>query len=332
MMIDHSVAPLISIIVPAYNAGKTIERTIASILAQDYLNWELIIVNDGSQDDTEIKCRAVADSRIRTLSKENGGESSARNMGLEYAKGTYVCFVDSDDWVESNYLTILYQTLCRNGAELSICGMIRDGYNYSSKNTFLCSEKYINGFNNEYFIKLFENGLINSPCNKLYKRSIIDDLCLKFSGRKLVEDIEFNLLYIQAVKVISVTDEILYHYVQTENSLTTRISEDMFDNYLYIHSMFKNFVPERFYGLVGRFVYHQYVSIIVKYIRLEGMKLLPGKSIYTLLNKRMDEFLVKEAFDAYHPYCVKENIIHYLIKWRCYFIIWLYFKVSNDYK
>lgn len=90
---------MISIIIPAYNAEQTILRCVQSVLVQTYENWELIFVDDGSKDGTLSLCRSFTDERIKVLHKENGGVSSARNMGLDAASGEYITFIDSDDTV-----------------------------------------------------------------------------------------------------------------------------------------------------------------------------------------------------------------------------------------
>lgn len=103
--------PKISIIVPVYNAEKTLHRCTNSIINQLYQNWELLLIDDGSTDNSSVICDEYVrkDKRIRVFHKENGGVSSARNVGLDNAEGEWITFIDSDDWVENNYLSNLYQ-------------------------------------------------------------------------------------------------------------------------------------------------------------------------------------------------------------------------------
>lgn len=116
---------LISIIVPVYMAEKYLNRCIESILCQTYKNFELILVDDGSPDTSGDLCDywAGQDSRVKVIHKENGGASSARNCGLKIAKGKYIAFVDSDDWLEPNMYEQLYKLLEENKAQMAICGM-----------------------------------------------------------------------------------------------------------------------------------------------------------------------------------------------------------------
>ena len=104
-------SPKISIIVPVYNAEKTLNQCVDSIIHQSYKDWELFLIDDGSKDHSAAICDKYAqqDERIRVFHKSNGGVSSARNVGLDNAVGEWITFIDSDDWVENNYLENLYQ-------------------------------------------------------------------------------------------------------------------------------------------------------------------------------------------------------------------------------
>ena len=113
---------LISIIVPIYNTDCYLRQCLDSIINQSYKNFEVLLINDGSVDDSVMICKEFAekDSRICYFEKENGGVSSARNLGLKNVKGNYITFVDSDDWVEENYLEVLYNALKENEVDISI--------------------------------------------------------------------------------------------------------------------------------------------------------------------------------------------------------------------
>ena len=113
---------LISIIVPIYNVEEYLRECLDSIQKQSYLNFECIMVNDGSPDNSSKICEEFVekDSRFRYFEKENGGVSSARNLGIEHSKGEYITFIDSDDWVDSDYLEVLYTTLLEEGADITV--------------------------------------------------------------------------------------------------------------------------------------------------------------------------------------------------------------------
>ena len=123
-MIDEK-QPLISIIVPCYNTKDYMEQCLDSLIHQSYKNLEIILVNDGSTDDTDAKIQPyLSDDRIRYIIQENKGLSGARNTGLDIMKGEYVCFVDSDDFLHKDYVKTLYENLIKTDADISICDFL----------------------------------------------------------------------------------------------------------------------------------------------------------------------------------------------------------------
>lgn len=127
--------PIISVIVPVFNVDKYLDQCIGSILNQTFTDFELILVNDGSFDYSYKICKeyAAKDSRVRVLSQENKGMSAARNLGIENAKGQYLSFVDSDDYIVPEYLDCLYTILIENDAEV----VIGEFYRYNEENNML---------------------------------------------------------------------------------------------------------------------------------------------------------------------------------------------------
>lgn len=119
--------PLISVIVPVYNVEKYLDKCVDSIVNQTYKNLEIILVDDGSPDNCPKMCDnwAKKDKRIKVIHKENGGVSSARNVGIDNAKGEYIGFVDSDDWTEKKYIQKLYEVLIQENADIALCGYNR---------------------------------------------------------------------------------------------------------------------------------------------------------------------------------------------------------------
>ena len=154
--------PLVTIIMPSYNAQNTISKAIHSVVEQDYYHIELIVVNDGSIDNTEKIAKSIKDDRIIVINQKNKGLSGARNTGLSSAKGDFVTFVDSDDWVDNDFVSSLLNSIFENHADLAICGMIREHPSYKQKLSFNLSGSYPGCLKNEKFLSLFEGGLINS--------------------------------------------------------------------------------------------------------------------------------------------------------------------------
>lgn len=121
----YQITPKISCIVPVYNVEKYLRRCVDSILNQTFTDFELILVDDGSPDNSPAICYeyAVKDSRIKVIHKVNGGVSSARNVGLDVAKGEWICFVDSDDLIEADYMQKMYEAAINNNSDFIMCGI-----------------------------------------------------------------------------------------------------------------------------------------------------------------------------------------------------------------
>lgn len=195
--------PIVSVIVPVYNTEKYLPECIESVLFQSYTDFELLLIDDGSTDGSGLICDEYArkDFRIKVVHKSNGGVSSARNEGLDIARGEYVCFVDSDDWVCKDYLKNLVLGMKR-GTDLVIAALA-DG----------TSPSYSTYFDlNEYFRVYSRLALIYSPCAKLFRNKIIIDSCLRFDTNvNYGEDTLFNLAYLLYAKQITLIPESNYY-------------------------------------------------------------------------------------------------------------------------
>lgn len=317
--------PLVTVIMPSYNAEKTISKAIHSVLQQDYQNIELIVVNDGSTDGTVKNAGSVHDSRMMVISQENKGLSGARNTGLSYTTGDFVTFVDSDDWVEIIFISSLLNSMLNNHADLAICGMIKEHPDYQQRVSFGESKSYTKCLDNDDFLSLFEGGLINSCCNKLYRTEIIKNNNLSFSGKTLVEDIEFNLKYLQFSDIVNTTASCPYHYLMGSDSLTSKVSEDMIQNYMAVQEQFLGILKEKYKDIANRFVYHQYMSIFLKYLKKVASGNLNAKEVYPILNRYIDNHLIKKSFKSYKPDNYKDAIIHHCIRKKLYFPIITFF-------
>ena len=215
-----------SIIMPVYNVEKYVEKAIRSVMNQTYKNFELIVVNDGTKDNSMdiIKKLQKEDKRIKIFNKENGGLSSARNFGLKYATGEYVCFVDSDDYVHANYLEVLYNEILKKKSDLIIFGYNVDvvDFNESVLNEIDIFENYqeFNRKNKLYFENV---SMIGYAWNKCFKRSIIEENNLTYEeGTSYIEDIIFNCDFIKQCTNIIIIPNIIYHYVQRERETLGR--------------------------------------------------------------------------------------------------------------
>lgn len=209
----------ISIVVPCYNVEKQIKRCIDSIKNQSYKNYEVLLIDDGSKDKTKeiIKTEIKNDKRFKYLYKKNGGVSSARNYGIEKSTGKYLCFIDSDDYVEKDYLEELYKSLIENNADISICSFLR---------------VYENKINHNDIRKGFNN-LIKHPAswNKLCKASLFKDNNLEYPLNKWYEDLElFGKVFMISNK-ISIVEKPLYNYIQNSSSIMHTYDDRIYQIY-----------------------------------------------------------------------------------------------------
>lgn len=213
---------LISVIAPVYNVKPYLYECINSILEQKYKNFELLLIDDGSTDGSGDICDELAekDNRIRVIHKENGGLSFARNTGVKAAKGSYVCFIDSDDVISEDYLKILYENAKLYDADVSQCRYVKF---YSGKEFFPLLNNIPQKSNKEdLFERLTYTGTVDSisltiACNKLIRREIAEKI--SFPEGKLHED-EFYVNYLmEKAERFAETPAELYFYRQRNDSI-----------------------------------------------------------------------------------------------------------------
>ncbi|MDY0177207.1 MAG: glycosyltransferase [Lentisphaeria bacterium] len=200
--------PIISVIVPIYKVEPYLPACLDSILAQSFTNFELILVNDGSPDNCGAISEAYAarDRRIQVIHKTNGGLSDARNAGLDRAKGDYISFIDSDDWVAPDFLESLLGALQRQKADIAVCNMLEAQPDSPPQKFYQPSteEKLVEG--DEIFDTLYQ------PCaqNKLYKSSIFSNL--RFALGRWYEDVFIYTDILAQVKRLAYTGKDSYFY------------------------------------------------------------------------------------------------------------------------
>ena len=218
--------PEVSIIVPIYNAEKSVARCIDSILSQEYTDFELILCDDGSTDKSGqiIDEYREKDERIRVLHKENTGVSDTRNQGIAVAKGKYIQFLDADDWITVDATKLLVRTMKEGGCDLVISDFYRViGERISHKGDIdadgiLTQEEFA-----EYMMVNPADFYYGVLWNKLYKREIIEKYHLKMDESvSWCEDFLFNLEYLLHTKRIAALQVPIYYYMKTEGSLATQ--------------------------------------------------------------------------------------------------------------
>lgn len=219
--------PKISIVVPVYNVEKYLKKCIDSILIQTYSNFELILVNDGSPDSCGEICDVFKekDNRIRVFHQENKGVSKARNYGINQAIGDYICFVDSDDWIQNTYLADFFHD-GNYSADVYLQGYTNRYPDEKSNNqiNFITNEYYTEQSLEKGYIYSELNNISNSPCFKLFRRDIIKENNITFDANICYgEDHLFVLNYFLLIKNMSVSKKAGYYYVHRSNdSLTNK--------------------------------------------------------------------------------------------------------------
>lgn len=210
--------PAISVIIPVYNAKKYLTRCLESVFSQSFLDYEIIAVDDGSTDGSgEIldfyKCK---DDRLIVYHQSNKGIAGARKAGLERARGQYIAFVDSDDYIYQDFLSRLYSTALSQKAEIVMCDydMI-----YESKTRYACL-----GLKNQMLINAkdaYLKGIALSPVlwNKLYKRAWIEEKIAQFKPLHTGEDYDFNVQLLPGLHLMATIPDSLYAYVQNPESV-----------------------------------------------------------------------------------------------------------------
>ena len=215
---------LISIIIPVYKVEKYLEKCIESVLKQTYTNLQIILVDDGSPDNCGKICDEYAkkDSRIEVIHKINGGLSDARNVGIAKAKGKYIGFVDSDDYIKEDMYEILINLIKEYDADVSICNLydVIEGKEYIRN-----KENGIKEYNRIDILKevLLDKNIQSYAWNKLYKKELFNEI--KYPIGKKYEDIGTTFYIFEKCNKVVVTSEPEYYYLKRADSLVNNVTE-----------------------------------------------------------------------------------------------------------
>lgn len=226
----------ISVIIPVYNTETYLEECLDSIISQKFEDWECLLIDDGSTDRSSSLCNLYAsqDNRFKVFHIVNSGVSAARNLGVAHASGIYIAFIDSDDTIDQNYLSRLYQAMIQVNAELIVCGMKLVRPSGTEINTATQGLVIIGDEDSDCFVELNRKFLLYGPVAKLYHLDIIRNNKIRFpSGVQYGEDLIFNFEYLKYVTNIFVIDAPGYNYrILSEGSLSSSIySRDFITNY-----------------------------------------------------------------------------------------------------
>ena len=251
---------MISIIIPIYNVEKYLEKCLDSILNQTYKNLEIILIDDGSTDNSPNICNSYCekDKRIKIIHKNNEGVSSARNKGIELSKGKYIVFIDSDDYVSNEHIEVLYDCIISNNVDLVISNLIdisEDGIilNNEEKESFL--------MNKDQCLKelLSEDNFYHLCCGNIYRKDLLEKIRFNCKYR-IAEDLDFLYRYIKQISSAYFLSKNTYYYLKREGSATNSIYSEKWNDELKIC----NFIISEMVELENNF--HKYAKR--KYIRL----------------------------------------------------------------
>ena len=221
---------LVSIIIPVYNVELFLDSCLKSVIDQTYKNIEILLINDGSTDNSANICidYSKIDSRIKVFNKENGGLSDARNYGLNYAKGEYVFFLDSDDLLQSNTIEILYKYLKNNSIVICELDRFKNNYSYDSSNII------INEYTpKEYFSSILELNNNTYACGNLIPRQFLNDIRF-IKGRYFEDMATMYYIYHKCSKIMKMNLK-MYKYRYNPNSIIHTINTKKIDDCLYIY-------------------------------------------------------------------------------------------------
>jgi len=298
--------PKVSIIVPVYNVEFYLTRCIDSLVNQTLKDIEIILVDDGSTDESGKLCDRYAekDNRIKVIHKINGGLSDARNAGLDKCTGNYIGFVDGDDYIDVNMFEILYRTSIRYKTDISV-GSLTSVINNKIVKDIDSFKLYKNV--EEYITDAFLGRISVSVCNKLYRRQIFENL--RFKVGKTSEDAYIFLTSVLGMKNFALDGRAKYYYVHRENSITTaRYNEKIYDvieayrlNLNIIKSMYPKIVDVAEYKLLWSYrvtldrilLFSDYSRYQDKVVQLQN---LIRSNLYRALNNKYMKRSEKIAF------------------------------------
>ncbi len=319
---------MISVIVPVYNAEKYLKDCIDSILNQSFKDLELILVNDGSVDSSLSICQAYDDKRIHIIDKPNSGVSDTRNVGIKVAKGDYIAFVDSDDTLPFDALSLLYNGMIKNRVDMS-CGSLQFQYGddlrphkHRLSSGIYDYDSLIANFIDDGTLSGF---LIGSACCALYKKEIISKNSLLFRKEiKYNEDGLFNFEYALHASSFIVIDSFVYNYRQYGESSCSRRKQDNNYNQLIYNYITSLNLDKTKYQIDLQFQRRNYSLLLwdcllyPKYMNFrEGVDFIKSRISGTTLAKSCVQLDLMP---------IHKKLFYYLMRWKQYYFIYILVK------
>ena len=317
---------LISIIIPIYKVEQYLDKCIQSIINQTYKNLQIILVNDGSPDNCGKICDeyALKDNRIEVIHKINGGLSDARNVGIGRAKGKYIGFVDSDDYIEKDMYENMYNLLEERNADVCICNF----YNVIENNNIIKNPNNgIQEYNKIDILKeiLLDKQIQSYAWNKLYKSELFDNV--KYPVGKKYEDIGTTFYILEKCNKVVVTDLPKYYYLNRIDSIVNNLSEQTVIDYVDLINERYDYIENKYSELRRYNIYYLARTLITAYADLQKLK-KPGKEIIEKLDNLYNK--TKKAINEYEKEVI--DLFDEKQKMQLYTLLYdvsLFFKMSN---
>ena len=249
----------VSIIMPTYNADKSLEKALNSVLNQKYTNWELIVIENGKKGRAEEICNSYQNEKIKYKFVEEANVSNARNVGIDESCGDYIAFLDSDDEYEVNFLEKMIDKIEKDESQLVTCGFKKI---FSKEEMLLKNSENVNLTANikEYLEILKENYLYNEIWNKLYIAEIIKKFNIKMPKEMdLGEDFIFNIDYAKHINKASYINEMLYRYTDGDTGLKLKYRKDKFDIECKLTKYLEEFYKENNWNM--DYIYNRYARV-----------------------------------------------------------------------
>ena len=290
---------LISVIIPVYNVEKYISKCLDSVIKQTYKNLEIIIIDDGSTDKSGFICDEYKkiDSRIRVIHHKNKGLSYARNEGISNSNGSFISFVDSDDYLESNMFYELKNNIILYNSDISMCNFY---YEKGNKKRVACDnfkKDFVVNNNDKYnYIYNKYDSLTIHTWNKLYKKNIFNSI--RFPVNNYFEDSFIICDLLEKANVISYLHKPLYNYVYRDNSIFHSFSLKHFDNILASNKRIEFYENHKLYNLINIEKNRKAINIITYLIKMRFYRINNEEiymKYYDELNKMASEMKWKIA-------------------------------------
>lgn len=303
--------PKLSIILPVYNVEQYLDKCLTNILESTFKDFELIILNDGTKDNSEDIINKYIEKykeKIIYIKKENTGLSDTRNVGLTHAKGEYITFVDSDDYIEKNMYEEMFKKIETFPYDIVACD-VKLVYEDSNLEQIV-SSGYNNDMQDKEEIKRTMTVQYPTVWNKIYKSSLIKDV--KFSKGVWYEDVEFMLKLYPNISSIGVVKKPLYNYLQRKNSITYTYNEklyDIIDNMTNVIEYYKqNGYYDAYYNeleyLYARFAFATFPKRLAKCGNkekyFEGIEYAKEKVLSNFKNYKKNKYLSKMGFKGFY--------------------------------